>query len=153
MSILPNLLYEIQRIIPGYRGYFIKNQIAKDDALVRNTAALWVSEALAKVENERNSVGSSMGLNLSGFDFEKIKQYDTLINALREIYTQLIASPSGLRSLPLDQVTLNQLIQFDYQLITACKSLVDNPSTSIITQVQNLLLERKRILYDTVIKP
>jgi|GEM_PF-1125842 hypothetical protein len=149
MGALPNLLDYLQRVLPGYRGYFQRDSASRDDVLVRNAVAQFLSEAVALLERERDRIGSAAGLDLSKFDFEGYRKLERRISDLRDLHNEVLSSPSGLRSLPRDSQVIGKLLELDYELITLAKEISSNPSEELVGKLRETLRKRRELIYSS----
>jgi hypothetical protein len=144
MGALPNLLDYLQRVLPGYRGYFQRDSASRDDVLVRNAVAQFLSEAVALLERERDGIGSAAGLDLKGY-----RKLERRISDLRDLHNEVLSSPSGLRSLPRDSQVIGKLLELDYELITLAKEISSNPSEELVGKLRETLRKRRELIYSS----
>jgi hypothetical protein len=108
-------LEQLQLMIPGYRGYKVKDLIWQDDILVRRYM-------IDRLENANNNLAKYMSeiARRSPFD-ERLRLLDDLTSKIREIVGEINSAQSGgvdvYARWKIHAEQLEQIYQYDLQLV------------------------------------
>jgi len=145
-------LERLQLMVPGFRGYKVKDLIRQDDFLVRKAAAQMLEEARGIIESNEAIIAQS-----NPFD-PLIQQYEALLIELRKLISEVYNAPLGdagthdrFKVYPED---LERLVEYDLKLITIAKNILDSAKAShqpltilsMIEEARIYINERQKIL-------
>ncbi|MFP3241156.1 MAG: hypothetical protein RXQ94_08490 [Caldivirga sp.] len=145
-------LERLQLMVPGFRGYKVKDLIRQDDFLVRKAAAQMLEEARGIIESNEAIIAQS-----NPFD-PLIQQYEALLIELRKLISEVYNAPLGdagmhdrFKVYPED---LERLVEYDLKLITIAKNILDSAKAShqpltilsMIKEARIYINERQKIL-------
>ncbi|GAB6944268.1 hypothetical protein JCM14467A_10500 [Vulcanisaeta sp. JCM 14467] len=145
-------LERLQLMVPGFRGYKVKDLIRQDDFLVRKTAASMLEEALGFVERAEEEVARN-----NPFD-PLIQQYETLLSDLRTLISEVWGAPTGDAGMhdrfKVFPENLERLVEYDLKLIDTARAILDlaksraNPQAidSLIRDARTYVIERQKLL-------
>ncbi|WP_291998710.1 hypothetical protein [Caldivirga sp.] len=145
-------LERLQLMVPGFRGYKVKDLIRQDDFLVRKAITQMLEEARGLIEANEALVAQS-----NPFD-PIIQQYENLLSEIRKLISEVYNAPLGdagmhdrFKVYPED---LERLVEYDYRLITKAREILDlaksnQPPLSILNAVKEARVyanERQKVL-------
>ncbi|MGC9153818.1 MAG: hypothetical protein ACP5GY_08860 [Vulcanisaeta sp.] len=145
-------LERLQLMVPGFRGYKVKDLIRQDDFLVRKAVASMLEEALGFVERYEEEVARN-----NPFD-PLIQSYEALLSELRNLISEVWGSPTGdsgmhdrFKLFPED---LEKLVEYDLKLVDTARAILDavksrsNPQSiiSMIRDARTYVVERQKLL-------
>ncbi|MGC9179726.1 MAG: hypothetical protein ACP5GZ_05885 [Vulcanisaeta sp.] len=145
-------LERLQLLVPGFRGYKVKDLIRQDDFLVRKTAASMLEEALGFIERIEEEIARN-----NPFD-SLIQQYETVLSDLRSLIAEVWGSPTGDAGMhdrfKVFPENLEKLVEYDLKLVDTSKTILDlakaraNPQVidSMIRDVRTYVIERQKLL-------
>ncbi|ADN50945.1 hypothetical protein [Vulcanisaeta distributa] len=145
-------LERLQLMVPGFRGYKVKDLIRQDDFLVRKTAASMLEEALGFIERAEEEVARN-----NPFD-PLIQQYETVLSDLRSLIAEVWGSPTGDAGMhdrfKVFPENLERLVEYDLKLVDTAKAILDsakaraNPQVidSMIRDARTYVIERQKLL-------
>ena len=140
-------LEKLQLMVPGFRGYKVKDLIRQDDFLVRKAVTQLLEEARGIIEaNEATIVQSNP------FD-PAIQQYEALLSELRKLISEVFNAPLGdsgmhdrFKVYPED---LERLVEYDLKLITTAKNILDlAKSGASPLNILNMVREARSYTYE-----
>ncbi|MGC8597753.1 MAG: hypothetical protein ACP5NY_07560 [Thermocladium sp.] len=116
-------LERLQLLVPGFRGYKIKDLIRQDDFLVRQAITQSLEEArrLISSEVEEKAINDPFS--------ESVQRYERLISELRSLISDIQSAPLGdsgmhdrFKLFPED---LEKIVQFDLTLINSARAILE----------------------------
>lgn len=150
-------LEKLEVLIPGFRGYKIKELIREDDRLVRQYVTSKIYESLNILEGVQAQVLSSSGLKAAD-------ELELIVRKLRMTADKIKYAPSGYAGLfdraKVWESTLNKLLDIDGKLVPIVNSISEkvqalknvslNPDPQVIhdtiTSVSNLCDEVSKLV-------
>ncbi|WP_054856753.1 hypothetical protein [Vulcanisaeta sp. JCM 16159] len=145
-------LERLQLMVPGFRGYKVKDLIRQDDFLVRKTVASMLEEALNFIQRAEEEVARN-----NPFD-PLIQQYETVLSDLRSLIAEVWGSPTGDAGMhdrfKVFPENLEKLVEYDLRLVDTAKAILDsakaraNPQVidSMIRDARTYFIERQKLL-------
>ena len=145
-------LERLQLMIPGFRGYKVKDLIRQDDFLVRKAVASMLEEARGLIERAEEEVALS-----NPFD-PLIQQYEAVLSDLRSLIAEVWGAPTGDAGMhdrfKVFPENLEKLVEYDLKLIDKAKAILDAAKVranlqlidSMIRDARAYVAERQKLL-------
>ncbi len=145
-------LERMQLLVPGFRGYKIKDLIRQDDFLVRQAIVQSLEEAGRLLEGQAAEKAMEDPLSAA------VQEYERLLSELRSLALDIKSAPLGdsgmhdrFKLFPED---LEKIVQYDLGLINAARAILDGararrePAALIgmIRELRNRFDERSKLL-------
>lgn len=138
-------LERLQLMVPGFRGYKIKDLIRQDDFLVRKAITQLLEEARGLIEASEAAVAQS-----NPFD-PVIQQYEALLIELRKLIMEVYNAPLGdsgmhdrFKMYPED---LERLIEYDLRLMDTARQILDMAKANQPPQIILNLVKEARVYF------
>jgi len=116
-------LERLQLLVPGFRGYKIKDLVRQDDFLVRQAITQSLEEARRLISSEAEERAVSDPFN------ELVQKYEKLISELRSLISDIQSAPLGdsgmhdrFKLFPED---LERIVQFDLALVNSARAILE----------------------------
>lgn len=145
-------LERLQLMIPGFRGYKVKDLIRQDDFLVRKAVVSMLEEARGLIERAEEEVAFS-----NPFD-PLIQQYEAVLSDLRSLIAEVWGAPTGDAGMhdrfKVFPENLEKLVEYDLKLIDKAKAILDAAKVranlqlvdSMIRDARAYVAERQKLL-------
>ncbi|WP_156769870.1 hypothetical protein [Caldivirga maquilingensis] len=145
-------LERLQLMVPGFRGYKVKDLIRQDDFLVRKAVTQILEEARSIIEANEAAIAQTDPFN------PIIQQYEALLSELRKLIMEVYNAPLGdsgmhdrFKVYPED---LENLVKYDLALINSAKSILEAAKSSqqpqaimsLVREARGYFTERQKLL-------
>ena len=139
-------LEQLQLMIPGYRGYKVKDLIWQDDMLVRK----FIIDRL-EVANNQLGVYMSEIARRNPFD-ENLRVIDSLLGKIRELIGMINSAQSGgvdvYARWKIHAEQLEEIYKYDLSLVNLAKQIEASAVSRNLTALDSLLNELKLSWYN-----
>lgn len=123
----------LELLVPGFRGYKMRDLIRQDDVLVRNAISVRLLKAQQKVIQVEGEIAEK-----DPFD-ERVHQYETLLSRMRLITEEVGAAPAGALSyyarFKFSEESQKDLVDFDLKLLGMVEALVQSVRTATVQEI------------------
>ncbi|GAB6946723.1 hypothetical protein JCM16161A_08530 [Vulcanisaeta sp. JCM 16161] len=145
-------LERLQLMVPGFRGYKVKDLIRQDDFLVKKAVASMLEEALGFIQRAEEEIARN-----NPFD-PLIQQYEVVLSDLRSLIAEVWGSPTGDAGMhdrfKVFPENLEKLVEYDLKLVDTARAILDsakaraNPQVidSMIRDARTYVIERQKLL-------
>ncbi|WP_291766441.1 hypothetical protein [Caldivirga sp. UBA161] len=145
-------LERLQLMVPGFRGYKVKDLIRQDDFLVRKAAASMLEEARGLIERAEEEVARG-----NPFD-PLIQQYEAVLSNLRSLIAEVWGAPTGDAGMhdrfKVFPENLEKLVEYDLKLVDLAKAILESAKAranlqlinSMISDARAHVIERQKLL-------
>ena len=139
-------------MVPGFRGYKVKDLIRQDDFLVRKAVVSMLEEARGLIERAEEEVARS-----NPFD-PLIQQYEAVLSDLRSLIAEVWGAPTGDAGMhdrfKVFPENLEKLVEYDLKLVDLAKAILDSAKAranlqlidSMIRDARVYVIERQKLL-------
>lgn len=145
-------LEKLQLLVPGYRGYKVKDLIRQDDMLIRNYVRQQLENSLSKL-SERESIAAQN----NPFS-PNIKQIELLNSKIRSLIADMATMQGGGADVyaryKITSEALETIVQNDVKLVNLASSLYDNANlgdvnsiSSILEELRSVLVQRQKLFF------
>jgi hypothetical protein len=145
-------LEKMQLLIPGYRGYKVKDLIRQDDMLVRNYVRQNLENAINKLSDRESLIAQQDPFS------SIIKQIEILNSKLRSLIADMATMQGGGADVyaryKITSEALEQIVQNDSSLIDISnylsQSALDgdiNGINELIEKIRSILITRQRLFF------
>ena len=139
-------LEQLQLLLPGYRGYKIKDLIRQDDFLVRRAVADRLEQTIRIVSEKESYIAS-----IDPFS-QQLKVMEFLVSKIRELITDIMSSQGGGADIyarwKINTEELDQIVAHDSKMINIASQIVELAKNERFNDIIPLLNELRNIFYD-----
>jgi hypothetical protein len=147
----------LELLVPGFRGYKMRDLIRQDDVLVRSAISVRLAKAQEKVRQVEGEVAEK-----DPFD-ARVHDYELLLSKMRLLTEEVGAAPAGALSyyarFKFTEQSQKDLVDFDLKLLTMVDALLQSVRSStaqgINEQCQAIrdeFFERNKIFFPATLR-
>lgn len=146
-------LEQLQLLVPGYRGYKVKDLIRQDDFLIRQSA-------ISKLQNAINNLSMLEAQIVSSNPFSPtLKRIEFITSQIRTLIGSILSAQGGgadiyarykIQSEQLDEIVSNDyaLVSLTNQVLTLSTSLESlEQIPPLLEQIKQVLISREKLFF------
>ncbi len=123
-------------LLPGFKGYKERDIIKQDDAIVRQAIRLNIEKLMDKLKIREEEISKQ-----NPFD-ETISTFEEIFMEGRTFVQELTGAPTGTFNFhdryKMDVNILNQILQYDFEIISESKNLAEQYTENLKDILKNL---------------
>ena len=139
-------LEQLQLLIPGYRGYKIKDLIRQDDFLVRRAVVDRLEQTIRIISEKESYIAS-----IDPFS-QQLKFMEFLVSKIRELITNIMSAQGGGADIyarwKINTEELDQIVAHDSKMVSIASQIVELAKSEKLEDILPLLNELRNIFYD-----
>ncbi len=144
-------LEQLQLLVPGYRGYKVKDLVRQDDFLIRQSTVSKLQTAISNLEMAESQVASSNPFS------PVLKRVEFVISQIRTLIGQILSAQGGgadvyarykIHAEQLDEIVNNDLKMVSLaNQVASISSSLDNLEQipPLLEQIRQVLLNREKL--------
>ncbi|BBG23003.1 hypothetical protein [Sulfuracidifex tepidarius] len=137
-------LEKLQLLVPGYRGYKVKDLIRQDDMLIRNYVRQHLENSLSKLSEKESLIAQNNPFS------PNIKQIELLNSKIRSLVADMATMQGGGADVyaryKITSEALETIVQNDVRLVSLANLLYDNANLGDINSINSILDEMRLVL-------
>jgi hypothetical protein len=145
-------LEKLQLLVPGYRGYKVKDLIRQDDMLIRNYVRQYLENSITKISERESIVAQQNPFS------PVIRQLEGVTSKIRALIADMATMQGGGADVyaryKITSEALEAIVQNDSRLVELAGSVYSsavngdvNTLNSLLDEVRSILVQRQNLFY------